>query len=341
MGVFLRRHWQGATRREDKHTVTTIRTVVPVRAALGAALLLAQLFPLTAAAQAPSAATPRAGPEAAQQAVRTCTACHNENWRTPVLEIFQTKHAVSADKRTPFADQACLTCHGPSAEHLKNPVASRPDMFFGHKSTIPVAERNAKCLTCHQGGKRMLWAGSTHDSRDVACASCHQIHAAQDKVREKLTQPQVCFTCHKEKRVEISRPYRHPILEGKVVCSDCHNTHGTAGPTLLVRDGVNATCYTCHMEKRGPFVRNHQPVTENCAICHNPHGTTNRAMLRQRLPFLCQQCHEASTHQGNIASRTATSTGANTLARGCENCHTNIHGTNNPANDAGQRTFRR
>lgn len=321
--------------------MTTSRTNVPAFAVLSAALMLAQLFPLSAAAQAPSAAIPLAGPEAAQQAVRTCTACHNENWRTPVLEIFQTKHAVAADKRTPFASEACMTCHGRSAEHLKNPVASRPDMFFGSKSTIPVAERNARCLTCHQGGKRMLWAGSQHESRDVACASCHQIHAARDKVREKLTQPQVCFTCHKEKRIEITRPSRHPILEGKVVCADCHNPHGTAGPTLLVRDGVNATCYTCHMEKRGPFVRNHQPVTENCAICHNPHGSTNRALLRQRLPFLCQQCHEASTHQGNIASRTATSTGANTLARGCENCHTNIHGTNNPANDAGQRTFRR
>jgi len=314
-------------------------TIIPT-VLLGAALLLAQLFPLFAAAQAPSATAPLAGPEAAQQAVRTCTACHNENWRTPVLAIFQTKHAVSADKRTPFADQACMTCHGQSAEHLKSP-ASPPDMFFGRKSTIPVAERNAKCLTCHQGGKRMLWAGSPHDSRDVACTSCHQLHTAQDKVRDKLTQPEVCFACHKEKRIEISRPSRHPIKEGKVVCSDCHNPHGTAGPALLVRDGVNNTCYTCHMEKRGPFVRNHQPVTENCAICHNPHGTTTANLLRQRLPFLCQQCHEASTHQGSIASRTAISTGANTLARGCENCHTQIHGSNNPSNLAGERTFRR
>jgi DmsE family decaheme c-type cytochrome len=310
-------------------------------AALGAAILLAYLFTGPAAAQVTAPETVGSLPPAAKEAVRVCTTCHNENWRVPVLEIFQTKHAVAADKRTPFADQACMTCHGQSPEHLKNPVASPPDLFFGRKSTTPVAERNAKCLTCHQGGIRMLWAGSQHEAKEVACTSCHQLHAAKDKVRDKLTQPQVCIACHKEKRVEITRPYRHPILEGKVVCSNCHNPHGTAGPTLLVRDGVNATCYTCHMEKRGPFIRNHQPVTENCAICHNPHGTTNRAMLRQRLPFLCQQCHEASSHQGNIASRTATSTGANTLGRGCENCHTQIHGTNNPANDAGQRTFRR
>ena len=56
-------------------------------------------------------------------------------------------------------------------------------------------------------------------------------------------------------------------------CPDCHNSHGTAGEKMLVRDNVNDTCYTCHMEKRGPFVRGHQPVTENCSTCHNPHGT--------------------------------------------------------------------
>jgi len=151
----------------------------------------------------------------------------------------------------------------------------------------------------------------------------------------------VCFTCHKDKRVEISRPSRHPIREGKVVCSDCHNPHGTAGPALLVRDSVNDTCYQCHMEKRGPFVRPHNPATEDCAICHNPHGTTNAFLLKARIPFLCQQCHEPTSHRGNIASRTATSTGANTLARGCENCHTNIHGTNNPANISNERTLRR
>ena len=32
---------------------------------------------------------------------------------------------------------------------------------------------------------------------------------------------------------------------------------------------------------------------------------------------------------------------ANLLARGCLNCHTNIHGTNNPASISNERTFRR
>jgi DmsE family decaheme c-type cytochrome len=160
-------------------------------------------------------------------------------------------------------------------------------------------------------------------------------------VRDKLTQPEVCFACHKVQRAEVNRPSRHPIREGLVSCSDCHNPHGSVGRAMVLRDSVNDTCYACHMEKRGPFVRTHQPVQEDCANCHNPHGTTAPNLLKQRSPFLCQQCHEPTSHRGNVASLTGSSTGANTLARGCLNCHTNIHGTNNAGNISNERTFRR
>ena len=182
---------------------------------------------------------------------------------------------------------------------------------------------------------------SAHARNDVACSSCHKVHVAHDAVRDKLTQSEVCFSCHKEQRVQINRPSRHPIREGMVSCSDCHNPHGSVGPMMMVRDTVNDTCYTCHMEKRGPFVRTHQPVQENCAICHNPHGTTAPNLLKQRSPFLCQQCHEPTSHRGGIGTLTGTSTSASTLARGCLNCHTNIHGTNNPSDITNERTFRR
>ena len=64
--------------------------------------------------------------------------------------------------------------------------------------------------------------------------------------------------------------------------------HGSVGPALAKRDSTNETCYTCHAEKRGPFVNQHQPVAENCAICHNPHGSIIAGMLVSRPPMLCQ-----------------------------------------------------
>jgi DmsE family decaheme c-type cytochrome len=171
------------------------------------------------------------------------------------------------------------------------------------------------------------------------------MHAAKDPVRDKLTQPEVCFTCHKEQRMLFNKPSHHPVLEGKIVCADCHAVHGSSGPKLMNRDSVANTCFTCHMEKRGPFIRKHEPA-EDCTICHNPHGTTVDNLLKVRAPFLCQQCHEPSSHQGNApglgtVNSNNTQTKGITLARACLNCHTNIHGTNNPSGATSERTFRR
>ena len=295
-----------------------------------------------------------------------CTRCHDENEAYPVLSIGKTRHGTVADSRTP----TCTSCHGESDKHINKPADSKerpkPDRLYGMRPTIPaeqqvdrffgffgkntatpVVERNSACLGCHEGGKRMHWAGSAHDARDVACTSCHQIHTSHDKVRDKQTQPEICFTCHKEQRAQINRPSHHPVKEGKMTCTDCHNPHGTAGEKLLVKDNVNDTCYTCHLEKRGPFLRGHQPVAENCATCHNPHGTTNDNLLKVRAPFLCTQCHEPTSHRGNLPGVTGGTAGGNAsgvgigLARSCLNCHTNIHGTNNPASITNERTFRR
>jgi DmsE family decaheme c-type cytochrome len=162
----------------------------------------------------------------------------------------------------------------------------------------------------------------------------------KDKVLTKVTQPEVCFNCHKQQRVEVNRAFRHPILEGKVVCSDCHNPHGSIGRALMKRDSVVETCYQCHAEKRGPFVHTHEPVNEDCSICHNPHGTVADSMLKTRPPFLCHQCH--TPHGGTIATlrgqpgvTTGALTGKHSInltqGRGCLNCHTQVHGSNNPS----------
>ena len=151
----------------------------------------------------------------------------------------------------------------------------------------------------------------------------------------------------------MSKPSRHPVREGKMSCSDCHSPHGSPAPKQLVRVTVNETCYTCHMEKRGPFINNHQPVSEDCGICHNPHGTTAPNLLKSRPPFLCQECHEATRHvstDGSGGLPIALASGLNnggrgqmgTVGRGCVNCHTNIHGSNSPLNNstAGDRLTR-
>jgi DmsE family decaheme c-type cytochrome len=269
-----------------------------------------------------------------------CTRCHDAEDNPQLMDIGKTRHGTLADGRTP----TCTSCHGASEGHLKPAGGKRPppDRVFTRTSLTPVAERNEACMSCHRrDSARSHWEGSAHQARDVACTSCHQIHTQHDRVREKRTQADVCFACHKEQRTQINRPSRHPIPEGKVVCSDCHNPHGSVGPKLVRRDSVNDTCYTCHMEKRGPFVHNHEPVQEDCMNCHNPHGTVTESLLKVRAPFLCHQCH--TPHGPNVPQLlgsqvvpfTNSTTGKNainiTMARGCLNCHTEVHGSNNPS----------
>jgi len=108
---------------------------------------------------------------------------------------------------------------------------------------------------------------------------------------------------------------------------------------------VLETCYSCHAEKRGPFLFEHQPVTEDCTICHTPHGSNLGSLLRTRPPFMCQECHDgthaSATPAGpNVAGKQNGLTAApnrNIVGRGCMNCHIAIHGSNSPAGGYFQR----
>lgn len=282
-----------------------------------------------------------------------CTRCHDESENWPVLSLYQTKHGVRGDSRTPN----CQSCHGESEKHLKGDpnVKGRaaPDIVFkkGNFTTSSAEDQSEPCLTCHKSGKRMHWDGSQHQSRDVQCSSCHKVHnKGADPVLSKRTQPEVCYACHKTQRAETHKFSTHPIDAGKVACSDCHNPHGSTGPKLLAKNSVNELCHTCHAEKRGPFLFEHQPVVDDCTNCHTPHGSSNLTLLKARTPYLCQQCHQDHGRQLFTGAQVANGPGSPavgaTLAaatglagkqlsiqgngRMCLNCHVQIHGTNAP-----------
>ncbi len=278
----------------------------------------------------------------AEGGVDTCLGCHESSPEFPLLAILQTRHGTKGDPRTPFgSEHGCQSCHGRAGAHVSDPVDAPVAIRFGPDT--PADVQNEPCLSCHRGGKHMNWKGSPHDNNGVACASCHEVHAAADPMLEhadlrpetwRRAQSDTCFGCHPQERARMHRVSAHPLKEGQMRCSDCHNPHGSTGPSQLVRGTVNETCYSCHAEKRGPFLWEHAPVREDCTNCHEPHGSNHPPLLNSRGPFLCQQCHMASFHPSTAYTPNRLPGGApadQLLTRNCLNCHTEIHGSNHPA----------
>ncbi|MDE2134624.1 MAG: DmsE family decaheme c-type cytochrome [Alphaproteobacteria bacterium] len=301
----------------------------------------------SAAPSAATAADEASGTLYSARGVATCMKCHDTAINGPdrtykaSTSIFQTPHATKGDARAPFAQHDCESCHGPSEAHVASHPApgqkrALPAVVFNGPNASPVSARNEVCLSCHQNGLRMDWVGSQHQDNNLACVSCHTIHVAKDPILVKATQPEKCFGCHAEQRALTLQFSHHPVREGKVVCSDCHNPHGSAGPSLLKKVRVTDLCYGCHADKRGPMLWEHQPVREDCTNCHNPHGSVNPRLLKEKVPFLCLDCHAATNDMGGVGvSVHSNAPGSGSLYlygdRSCLNCHSQIHGSNSPS----------
>lgn len=235
----------------------------------------------------------------------------------------------------------CEVCHGPGSAHVKagggvgvgGIISFRPD-----DTSRTADDNNAICLGCHKRGERTNWDGSVHEERGLQCSNCHTIMKSVSATHQLKTafEPDTCFQCHKDRRAQMFRSSHMPMREGKVVCSDCHNPHGSTTEALLREDSINDTCYKCHAEKRGPFLWEHEPVRENCLNCHDAHGSVNEYSLKIARPRLCFECHGFGHGNSTGAGAGGFSFGAS-MVQSCQNCHIAIHGSNSPAGAAFQR----
>ncbi|HTX04693.1 MAG TPA: cytochrome c3 family protein [Steroidobacteraceae bacterium] len=81
----------------------------------------------------------------------------------------------------------------------------------------------------------------------------------------------------------------------------------------------------------------HQPVSEDCTNCHTPHGSVQPALLKERPPILCQQCHDPAGHPSvpygpqGLPGMPAGMPNPYLLVGGCVNCHSQVHGSNSPS----------
>jgi DmsE family decaheme c-type cytochrome len=248
----------------------------------------------------------------------TCATCHE-----PVMGAYEkTVHdrVFKNDPHGKLESSNCESCHGPRSIHI-----DEPDKRFAFSEE----QYSVVCQQCHQDGNRMYWHNSMHKTADVGCISCHTVMEKKSNTAllSKANQFELCSDCHSDVRAKMMRSSHHPVQEGRIDCSSCHNVHGTPGEKMLVKGTVNETCNSCHQEKRGPFIWEHAPVREDCLTCHEPHGSNNRNLLVTQNATLCVTCHQYGGHVNEYRyNRVSTPYG-----NGCVNCHVAVHGSNHPS----------
>ncbi|MBI2222953.1 MAG: DmsE family decaheme c-type cytochrome [Acidobacteria bacterium] len=259
-----------------------------------------------------------------------CLTCHTEK----ADSLKGTPHGRASNPRSPLAGQGCEACHGPGKAHAEAGDATLIRRF-GNGGLAPRASAEV-CTACHVRGTHALWTGSQHEQRNVGCVTCHSVHSPRgDKQIKAATQPELCGGCHRQMANKFYRFNHMPVREGKMVCSSCHNPHGSSNVKLLkAGTTVDQACTSCHAEKRGPYLWEHAPVTNSCVTCHDPHGSNNERLLVAKVPFLCQRCHVTARHPPTVYEGFAlrNTTSANRLiGSGCVVCHVQIHGSNAPS----------
>lgn len=259
-----------------------------------------------------------------------CLTCH-EGAHPGFDQTVHSRVMGEGGTRSEEWPRTCETCHGPGAAHVAAGGGQGVGDLLDFQASSPEAieRENATCLGCHRMGQQLHWEGSSHDTRDLACTTCHNpVEKVSSRALLAHENPvETCASCHLKQRAQTFRNQHMPLREGWMSCTSCHNPHGSPTEHMLVRSSTTETCYTCHADKRGPFLWEHAPVNEDCGNCHDPHGTPRQAMLKISQPRLCQTCHLATLHPGEARLP------GNKFVIGssCLNCHTQIHGSNHPS----------
>lgn len=268
----------------------------------------------------------------------SCAGCHAEK----AAAFKHSPHAAyMIDPKLPLDKKGCEGCHGPAGLHQ----AEKDPENISFTKMSP-KESSAACLRCHeQTLSEKHWKRTAHSEAGLSCVSCHQIHPdstneLQEKKAQKpdprtalfvarveqptmllkADQPTLCGQCHGPEISKFRLNSHHPIPEGRMNCSDCHNPHPDKKAHVNQASNKEA-CVTCHAEYAGPFVFEHEPVAGHtgagCLECHNPHGSNNPKMLNSFSRGLCGQCHTDHLSQHH-PGQTCWSAG----------CHSSPHGSN-------------
>lgn len=202
-----------------------------------------------------------------------CSSCHNMKSNVPTnneaLEdvtkttCYECHKGMISTKNThaPAANWLCTNCHnGKFGEYnMQDEGASK------YLAPDPVAKTCAECHdTVDDWGRKRFGHGPVNDGR---CERCHNPHGSDNEFFLRKSIWDLCTTCHAEKasgkhvipQIGFGRPTKDgghptrnrqdPARSGReLVCSSCHNPHGSEGIFLLRMKGTMpyGVCQRCH-----------------------------------------------------------------------------------------------
>ncbi|REJ77143.1 MAG: hypothetical protein DWQ36_17765 [Acidobacteria bacterium] len=248
-----------------------------------------------------------------------CADCHDDM----VASLAGRPHSVLLDGSSHWGDggeEGCVACHAGGVEHAES-GGEAPVYAFSTDSTAQ--QRSRTCQSCH-GAAHPRFDRSEHAKAGLDCTSCHSTHGEIETApllaADLVGRPSAtCAGCHAGSFSDFRAVNAHPIEQGTMECTACHDPHAPA--TRVALGGFKQqACADCHVDKAGPFVFEHgSSIVEGCTSCHEPHGGPNRHQLTfQSTAELCTSCHLALP--GFHARFNETTQ--------CTNCHVTIHGSN-------------
>jgi len=179
-----------------------------------------------------------------------CTDCHQVHTEANLL--------TSTTKEV----GACLDCHSDTAGAAPH-VAWAGSMHENDQvscrscHTVHVAGsllenldgQTENCAACHAGPDlgvaAIAWTDSVHANGDLACASCHTVHAEFNVLKDRQIQAETCYGCHEDRRDEHPRFADKAIVFDSLNCTTCHDVH-----QLVPRQHAGGTSFHTTMEQR-------------------------------------------------------------------------------------------
>jgi DmsE family decaheme c-type cytochrome len=255
---------------------------------------------------------------------QVCLDCHTGQ----DASLAATPHRLRADALDgPEAPVACTDCHTGDRRHWEEDA----EQYGMTDPSVSGARAEARlCSACHQSAHQQnMLERNVHTSSGVNCSACHSIHGSRLAGLLKKAERALCLDCHASVEGQFARPFRHPVEEGVVRCSECHLTLDETQRELSL-NGTNV-CMRCHGEFEGPFPYEHQATVDystdegGCLTCHQAHGSYLPRLLKQ--PYapphfaICAQCHSVPRHNANAMH------GTRWAGVPCGECHADIHGS--------------